>query len=534
MFDSFGTFVLHLARHPLLLMIAVVALMRAMGRANRRETEPGWLPCVAGGGITAAGVLGLATYVAVVVFYTRGPQYFDAAEPTMSAVGWLFHAGLPVYHAVDSAERYAHIYGPMVFIAQGVAMDVFGATIETSKWVGGALGLGALALTFCSVRPKTGTSRAVALTGICALVLLGFRNYSFWTRAEPIQVFCVSAALAAAISGGRYSAAVVMGLCTGVLWNLKITGPLYSFPLFVLLVYRAGWRPALVSAAVALVTAIIPFVVFSNVSLNAYITWVRLSARTGLLLSTLRQNIEWAAFLAVPLVLSYFAAPRGPRGQDREWSSVTLALGAAVCGVVIAGSKPGAGPYHLLPLLPIVAHLVAARLGHGVTASSPAGAAHAAIAFVLVAGFIAVTQQVQFIMTLAGRRSLDIAMDIDRFASGHHGVIEMGYGVSDPVTFARPLLVFRNKSYFLDQPAVGEHQLAGLPIPAATIDALRHCRVDYWLIPRDEVPFTAVNMYGAVYMRPLFSDEFRRAFFQTHTRTGSTEFFDVWQCHARS
>jgi hypothetical protein len=529
MFDSFGIAAFHLSRHPLLLMIAVVAMLRVMGRAGRRETQPGWLTSLAGCALTVTAVLGLATYVAVVVFYARGPQYFDAAEPTISAVGWLFRSGLPVYHAVDSAERYSHIYGPMVFIAQGTAMDVFGPTIETSKWVGGSLALGALAFTFCAVRPTIGILRAIIVTGICALVLLGFRNYSFWTRAEPMQAFCVSAALVAALSGRRYGAPLVLGLCAGVLWNLKITGPLYSLPLFVLLLYRAGWRPALVSVGVALVTAIVPFAVFSNISLDAYLTWVRLSAQTGLLLSTLRQNIEWAAFLAVPLVLTYLAAPRTPRDRDREWSSVTLALFAAVCGVVIAGSKPGAGPYHLLPLLPIVCHLVAARLDHGVTAS-PAGAFHVAIGFVLVAGFIAIREQVQFVTIMAGRQSLDIAMDIDRFARTHHGVIEMGYGVNDPLTFARPLLVFRNNSYFLDQPAVGEHQLAGLPIPAATIDALRHCRVEYWLIPRDEVPFSAVNMYSAVYMRPLFSDAFRLAFFQTHARTESTDYFDVWQC----
>ena len=156
------------------------------------------------------------------------------------------------------------------------------------------------------------------------------------------------------------------------------------------------------------------------------------------------------------------------------------------------------------------------------------------MAFVLVAGFIAAREQVLFITIMAGRQSGDVAADIQRFAAAHRGVVEMGYGVNDPLTYARPLLVFRNNSYFLDQPAVGEHQLAGLPIPAATIDAVKNCRVDYWLIPRDEVPFSAVNRYSAVYMRPLFSEAFRQAFFETHTRTESTDFFDVWRCRPKS
>ena len=530
MFDSFGTFALHLARHPLLLTIAAFALLRAAWTARDGGMDGAGLTSAAARCTIVAGVLGLVAYVAVVIFYMQGQQYFDAAEPTMTAVGWLFQAGLPVYHAVDSPERYAHIYGPMVFIAHGAALALFGPTIETSKWVGGSLSLAALALTFSATRPKTGTARALVLTGICALLLLGFRNYSFWTRAEPLQVFCVSAALAAATLARRYTAAVLMGLGAGVLLNLKITGPLYALPLFVLLALRSGRRFTLIAVAVALLTATVPFVLFPNVSLQGYLTWLKLSAQTGLLLSTLRQNIEWAAFFGVPLLLAYFSVHRSSRESDREWSSVALALGVAVCGVVIAGSKPGAGPYHLLPFLPIACYLVAARIGRGAPNSSPAGAAHAVIGFVLVAVFIAVTQQVQFVTTMTGRRSLDVARDIEQFASATSGVIEMGYGASDPVTFARPLLVFRNNSYFLDQPAVGEHQLAGLPIPAATIEALRQCRVDYWLIPSEEMPFSAVNMYSAVYLKPLFSAEFRRVFFEAHVRTGSTEYFDVWRC----
>jgi hypothetical protein len=58
-----------------------------------------------------------------------------------------------------------------------------------------------------------------------------------------------------------------------------------------------------VAIAAGAITAAAPFAMFSNVSLTEYVTWVRLSARTGLLLSTLRQNLEWTAFLLVPVLL---------------------------------------------------------------------------------------------------------------------------------------------------------------------------------------------------------------------------------------
>jgi hypothetical protein len=528
MSETLTTLAPHLARHPLLLTVAAAAVLCVV-TAGLRVTAAG-SAALAARSVTLAAILALPAYAGVVIFYVQGPEYFDAAEPTMAAVGWLFQAGLPVYHGVDAAERYAHIYGPMVFIAQGAAMAAFGATIETSKWVGGALSLAALGLTAFAMQRDAGTRRALVLTGLCAVVLLGFRNYAFWTRAEPLQLFSVAAMLAATARWNGHAATILAGVFAGILWNLKITGPAYTLPLFVLLASRAGWPALVASLAVAVVTAIAPFVLVANVSFEAYSAWLRLSAQTGLLLSTLRQNIEWAVFLGVPLALSYFSAP-APRAVSRQWSLVAMATGLATCGVIVAGSKPGAGPYHLLPLLPLAGYLAAARLG-AEAPRFPARGAEAAIAWVLVAVLVAVTQQLQFITTMTGRRSLGVARDIQQFASRQRGVVEMGYGVSDPLTFARPLLVFRNNSYFLDQPAIGEHQLAGLPIPAATIEALRRCRVNYWLVPRDETPFTAVNMYNAVYLKPLFPDEFRRAFFETHDRVETTTYFDVWECRA--
>jgi hypothetical protein len=135
------------------------------------------------------------------------------------------------------------------------------------------------------------------------------------------------------------------------------------------------------------------------------------------------------------------------------------------------------------------------------------------------------------VTTMQGRRMLQEIRDIETFVAEHPGVVEMGYGVDDPMTFERPVLVFRNNAYLLDAPAVGEHQLAGLGIPPATLDALRQCRVNYWLVPKGEAPFTSLNMYPAVFLQPVFPDEFRRVFHQTHTLIATTEYFDAWQCH---
>jgi len=528
-----AAFRIHLAGHPLFLTIALLAVLALARLVARRfvTREFNWRP--AGTGLIVISVAALVTYLGVVVYYATDPHYFDAAEPTMTAVGWLFHIGQPIYHALDSAERYAHIYGPVAFIAHGLALGVFGPGIEVSKWVGGALSLVSLGLIFTAMRTETSAWRAVVITGVCALLMLAFRNYSFWTRAEPLLIFCVSAGLVAAVCGRGYAAAVVLGVFAGLLWNLKATGPIYSLPLFVMVIRRAGWRPVFLSVLIAVVVAALPFLVWPNVSLAAYVSWFRLSAGNGLMWPLFTRNVEWAAYFLLPLVLTGHAAYVIKGIPSRDWNLFAVTLLAATGAVVIAGSKPGAGPYHLLPLLPVIGFLIAQRMGRQpLGAHLPAVVPLSLVSFVLTAAAIAFVQQVQFVTTMQGRRVLSEISDIQTFADEHPGIVEMGYGADDPMTFERPVLVFRNNAYLLDAPAVGEHQLAGLTIPPATLDALRDCRVNYWLIPRGEAPFTAVNMYPAVFPRPLFPDEFRRVFLERHTRVATTRYFDAWQCHA--
>ena len=126
----------------------------------------------------------------------------------MTAVGWLFIRGEPVYHAAGSAERYAHIYGPVAFMAHGLILGLFGPSITASKWLGAGAALASLGLLFLALRSVLIAPRSMALTGICATLLLGFRNYSFWTRPEPLQLFCVAAGAGscrpdAGVGGGR-------------------------------------------------------------------------------------------------------------------------------------------------------------------------------------------------------------------------------------------------------------------------------------------------------------------------------------------
>lgn len=521
-----------LGARPLFFTLAFLALLviadrvRRPGTAARRTSVPAHV-------LGAAGAAALVVYVATVAWYAFDPHFYDYAEPSVVAIGWLFHAGQPVYHLADSPERYSHIYGPLAFMLHGYALGAFGPSLLVSKIASAAAALIGLTLTFAAVRPHATRARAIAITGLMALLLLAFKNFSFWTRPEPFQLLAVAASLVFATRARGAIAAVGAGVASGVLWNLKITGPLYSLPILVLLQQRAGWRACGAAVTVGAATAALPFVAFDNISLSSYIYWVRLSAKTGLLLSTLKQNLEWALYFCLPLLLAYFArtapARRGPGGGG--WSRATAALVIAMTLLAVAAAKPGAGPYHLMAFLPTIAYLtVWQSAGFTDFTSADRSVPRAAIAFTAAAIVAATLEQATFFSTMNERRARDEAGDVERFARAHAGAIEMGYGTSEAASLIRPLLVFRGSTYLIDQPAVREFQLEDLEMPVATLDAIAACRIKYWLIPKGEAPFSGRNGYAAAFLRPLYPDAFRARFLATYTTSTSTDYYDVWQC----
>jgi hypothetical protein len=525
MLHALEAFRIDFAGRPLLLWIAFT-LLTALAFAWRSPTRRGERLSL--GIIRLGSALALVAYFTISLWYARVPYYFDNAEPTIPSIAWVFHAGGPLYHTFDSAERYAHIYGPFAFITHSWALSEFGPSILASKAVGVAAALATLLVIVVTCRRHASIAVAIAIAGGAAAVFLTFRNYSFWTRPDPLQVLSSAVCLALAEwNTGSIWMDILAGAAAGFGWNLRFTGPIYTLVPFTLIGLRRGLWPLLAATGAALVVTAAPFVLYPNVSWTNYLVWIRSSGRTGLLLATLRQNIEWALFLCVPLLLVSFASVELERQASGEWRTLAGVLLFAICGIVVAAAKPGAGPYHLMPLVPVLACLVARRSGvlrtHTERLPPLAG-------WMLVTMTVGAAQQAQFVTAVHGRAQIADAGDIEQFARTHAGVIDMGYGSTESSSFERPLLVFHSGRYFLDQPAIREYQLQGMDIPPATITALSRCRVNLWLVPRGERPFSGLNSYAAALGKPLYSEAFRSTFLRTHRLVESTAHFDVWRC----
>jgi hypothetical protein len=531
MLDLLESFRIHAAGRPLLITLAIAVVAVILGRPRLAgEDRWGWTGAL----IATIGAAAIAAYVASVVWYASDLHYFDAAEPTMTIVGWLSTQGQPLYHDPASAERYAHIYGPLAFLAHGLVQRLFGAGIEPSKWLGGAAGVMGLGCTWLALTTVTTRQRALALTGCCALVYLAFRNYTFWTRPDALLVAGVALGLVVAVRARGVAAAIGVGVVIGLLTNLKFTGPVYAAPLIAILAFGARPALAMVALTVAAVTAAAPFAL-DNVSLSAYVAWVRLSAANGLMLAMLRQNIEWIAFLLLPIAVLWFGAPPEARPRDRTAIAGGAVLLAGLAAVAVAASKPGAGPYHLLPFVPFIAYAAARILGvRRLTGGDPT-AVPVAVAWVLAAALVATAWHVSFVRVMQEARSRDEAGDIARYLDAHPRLVaQMAYNGYDRPTYARPLLTFRSGLYLIDPPAVQEHQLSRLSLPQATMDAIRQCRADVWLVPRGTEPFVGPNRYPAVALAAIFPDALRAAFHEAYVADGHTDYFDVWRCRAKA
>jgi hypothetical protein len=468
----------------------------------------------------------IVAYVALVIWYLRQPAFFDQAEPTIPAVAAVFGAGKPLYPALDAPERYAHIYGPALFLLQAAALKVLGPSIAASKTPGAVAILIGLIAAYAVFRRRADVRGALAGTAMCALVFSTFDNVSYWTRSDPLIVLCVVSGLLAAHLRNRALSALALGVSTGLAANLKFTGPLYLMPAFALALAEHGARTAMTAALLAVPVAVAPFLL-PNVSPGHYWDYVEFSARNGLAPARLRQNVEWAAWLAAPLaavVVGGWKAAQVRKGAPAHLGSIVL----SVAVVTVVAAKPGGGPFHLMPFVPVLMYaflwIAPAPFLTGMKRSI-------CVAFALTALLLGLADQALIVRTVRGRNLATAIADLRRFSDLHAGRrVAVGYAGTSYLSHARLEVVVRTGDYLLDAPAVQEYRLSGLPLPESTIRAILECRVEFWLIPRGAEPFAVPNAYAPQGPAEVFPPEFRDAFLGRYERTGGAGSFDVWEC----
>lgn len=518
----------HALSHPLLLFAIAVAISAGVdqfwdkywnrygagdGPTRHRLTvsAPG-----AGGSRARVAVtyLFVLLYLTVVIVYAATPAYYDHVEPSVASVSWIVVRGQPAYPGPESAGMYGLPYGPLLFLLNGLTMRVLGAGIITSKIAGAGAAMASLCLVGLAVRRVRGEwPRAMRWT---ALVYLMFGAASTWVRAEPLLLLASGLAVLS-LTVRPVPSLLLIGVAIGVGVNLKVSAIIYLFPAFVLVWKRHGPGACAAAAAVAAVVAALPYLVFPNISLAGYLSWVQAAAGQGVRLGALPTALEWMIVLMVPM----FGMGRSEiaRGASDVAMLRVLVIAAMVISLPLA-VKHGTGVYHFLPFVPFILFAACAERQQGPMTLAPAMLA----TFVLIAAL----QLPPWVLATGTLPARQIVAELRQLEAAHAGTVAMGYSANYRLSFFRPELVFAGQPHALDGASLMDWHWSGRPFPAPTLAALRACAVDAWIIPAGGPPFVLPNAYPI--SGNVFPDDFRKTFAERYSLETSGEWFDVWRC----
>ena len=450
-----------------------------------------------------------------VACYVRATGIYDHVEASTIAVSWLWAGhGAPLYHAPDAASRYSNLYGPALFLVDGLFLRAFGPSVFAAKLAGAALWAAGVALLYLALRREGPPLLALAATTYVELCLMLSRGEvsCFCLRADPHLVFWSCAGLFASGLRSRGLAALGCGVGAGVAVNLKLHGVLYMLPVFALLGQRHGARAVAGAAAIAALAAASPFVAAPRVSLPLYLGRLAGAARDGLEFETFKEALAEGAFVALPAAAALLRLALDDRRAWRDFLGsnrfLLAAFGAAAALTFILASKEGAGSHHLMPLYPSLAIILCrawSQLASPDAERSWIGrlVKAASLAFVPMALSTTIaTQQKQMGWERgAEAEAWEVLAEVEAVRGMFPGEgLAIGYGGNETYTRGnlRCLPVLQGQPYLLDSVALMDFQQEGHEISAATREAIRGGTIPVWLIPAGDEPFTAQLLQAEV------------------------------------
>jgi len=538
---------------PFAFWVPCFLLVLAISHATKRDLQLDRARII----FPAVGLLMVALFAWFNYVFLFSPVYLghlSHIQPLIADVSWYFATGKPVYHAPDSAEVYNILYGPWLFIFAGWFERVLGPSVFAAK-LGGELALGgAMIILFALLRKRAGRGFALTGVGIFAALVMAMDPVEILVRTDAYIVFFVLIGCWAADSAAKI-APFIMGLMLGLCVNLKIHGGVYFLPL-AWMAWQTGWRKKelLLALMVALFAAILPFVIFPNISLSNYISTLRVAGGQGINLINLFTNIEWFFLLCLPLgtVVALAWLRDGPATTQKlqPFYPVLLLIVVEFLAILPFASKYGSGTWHFLPLsvmlLFLGADLHAAGIrwvwGGTVAATAVQAACLSWLACCLGTGLVRCYQDAGWLRgktAWAQGVEADLHGIIAKYGTSH--ILLMGVGGDDDYaqTFFRSTLVFNGQPIGLEPSALMESEFAGHPSPdfgqfVKTLGQEHPGQKIIWLIPKGATPFTLKSFYakteGADYGSHdlVFDAQFQNSFRRDFSLLASSQFYDLY------
>ncbi len=487
------------------------------------------------GALAGAYVFGLA------LRYLQAPGYFDHVEPLVAALSWNFLAGEPLYQPLSAAGYRLNLHGPLLQLIEAGLFRLAGPSLAASKLAPLTAAMLALLLFALHQGRRAGPAAFGLGATLFAAYLLLTAPIGFWNRPDPLLLLI--ATLAVILAGRReesrpsMSAYLFIGALAGLAASLKLYAPIFLLPALARLLAREANPPRflgrlLLAGLPAMFLFTLPFL---HPQIEASIFLETLRKITG------GRTRGWAEILPVLKFALYFLLPPlllMPIGRLASKACppaadilAGLALLAAMLLALFPASMPGAGPSHLLPLLPAALDLLLRRA----EALDALGGKWrlAAIAYPLALALFCLPSHARHLRRLADVERPEYNQAVQSILARHPTAsLELGYG-NNPDTYrrsgsVRALLAFAGQQARLEPVTLMETQASGIGVFAQAWAAIEACRTRLWLLPAGEPPFQLTNYYlpGQAFVPPGFAQAFQERY-RPIERIGP---FDLWAC----
>lgn len=462
---------------------------------------------------------GMVTLLVVVVGYCGTPGVMELVEGSVAAISAAWWNGQPIHHPIDAPERYSLLYGPLVFVINGLFQQLVPDPLLAGKLLGTSSTLLGLALVWRSLPGEASGAKVVAVSAL-ALAVVTFNHYPLAGRGDA-QLFLLAAI-------GTYAAQrlrsplrrlLVLALLVGASVHIKAHGPLYLVPLLAPLAFERNRAvSAMIFVVASAVFAILIFLCIPRASFVDYVGWLSAASGHGLDWQQFVNTASWAAIFFAPLIVL-------SRGIGGTWArrSGALALLASAAIVTVIASKAGAGRHHLLPLLPSLCALT-----HDAwrTSKPSLRAVGVSLASLTLVSLIGVGDWIGEAQRMSARSRGPVERELVAMARSAPQPVAVGYAEPSDYTLFRAHVVELGGPYLFDLAAVMDMRRSGLPNGDTSTGLLSEGRVASWLVPKESAPFEVTDYYQLD--RETFSPAFRAAFLAHYRRAERGEYFDLW------
>ena len=449
------------------------------------------------------------------VLYLFYPNFIDHLEPTITQITLIWMQGGDLYPPMDAQSMHGLLYGPALYWIQFPFLALGNDPILSSKLPS----VIAFNIAWCLLFFTYKNTLAKAYL----LLLLPFNLILFWNRAEPYFVLLVALAALIVERQPKYKV-LLLGVLAGLASSLKAHGILYILPF---LIFFGGHSLRTVAQfAVAFVVVCLSFFIDGGTSLLQYFEYLKLATKHGISFAYLEKNLFFLLFAWIPIALT-FRCTTVSRYEAYRWTGVVL----IEILVAIAGSKPGAGVHHLIPIVVLNSYLYEIQLRkiENIEARFLGIKIGLAILALYVLSFVwknIYDSEIKSASMIESQRQA--TLEIQNFAKEFPSLL---MGVTDKendnysLTFLRPYLITSAAPQF-EYAGFMDLSYSGVS-DQAFVAFLTACQNKFIATPSHGVPFSIVNFYTN---QPLFSEGVQNAFRSHYKAHHRGAFFTVYAC----